>query len=97
LTARQGQPTLALASAHLSEVSPHDGRRAPTFVRRSEQSPNQPTIRVGDLTIGEMSILLKAAAAGADLHRRTVAKHPHNPVASARGLRRRDPPRGHAA
>jgi predicted TIM-barrel fold metal-dependent hydrolase len=58
---------------------------APTFTRGGERAPNQPTIRVGGLTIGEMSVRPAAAAAGADLHRRSVAKHPHNAVAMARG------------
>jgi len=58
---------------------------APTFTRGGERAPNQPTIRVGELTIGEMTVRPASAAAGADLHRRTVAKHPHNAVAMARG------------
>jgi predicted TIM-barrel fold metal-dependent hydrolase len=57
---------------------------APTFTRGGERAPNQPTIQVGGLTIGEMSVRPKAAAVGADLHRRTVAKHPHNAVAAER-------------
>lgn len=57
---------------------------APTFTRGGERAPNQPTIRVAGLTIGEMSVRPAAAAAGADLHRRSVAKHPHNAVAAAR-------------
>jgi len=58
---------------------------APAFTRGGERAPNQPTIRVGGLTIGEMSVRPASAAAGADLHRRSVAKHPHNAVAMARG------------
>jgi predicted TIM-barrel fold metal-dependent hydrolase len=40
---------------------------------------------VSGLTIGEMSVRPASAAAGAELHRRSVAKHPHNAVAMARG------------
>src|SRR6185369_7114201 len=59
-------------------------KAAPTFTRGGERAPNQPTIQVGALTIGEMSIRPTSAAVGADLHRRSVAKHPHNAVAAAR-------------
>jgi uncharacterized protein len=58
---------------------------APTFTRGGQRAPNQPTIQVGGLTVGEMSVRPAAAAAGADLHVRSVAKHPHNAVAMARG------------
>jgi predicted TIM-barrel fold metal-dependent hydrolase len=58
---------------------------APKFARKAENAPNQPVIQVGDLTIGEMSIRPKSALAGADLHRRAVARHSHNAVAMARG------------
>jgi uncharacterized protein len=60
-------------------------KAAPTFTRGGQRAPNQPTIRVGALTIGEMSVCPAAAAAGADLHVRSVAKHPHNALAMARG------------
>jgi len=59
-------------------------KAAPAFTRGGERAPNQPTIQVGGLTIGEMSVRPAAAAVGADLHRRSVAKHPHNAVAAAR-------------
>ncbi len=59
-------------------------RFAPRFTRAAANAPNQPTIQVGDLTIGEMSMRPKPAAAGADLHRRAVARHPHNALAAAR-------------
>jgi uncharacterized protein len=59
-------------------------KAAPVFTRGGERAPNQPTIQVGGLTIGEMSIRPASAAVGADLHRRSVAKHPHNAVAAAR-------------
>ncbi|MBI4241252.1 MAG: amidohydrolase, partial [Candidatus Rokubacteria bacterium] len=58
---------------------------APTFARSVEGSPNQPTIRIGDLAIGEFTMRPTTARAGGDLYRRTVAKHPHNEVAIARG------------
>ncbi|HEU4367942.1 MAG TPA: amidohydrolase family protein [Methylomirabilota bacterium] len=58
---------------------------APVFRRGGERAPNQPTIELAGLTIGEMSVRPASAAVGADLHRRTVAKHPHNAVAMARG------------
>src|SRR5881628_867595 len=58
---------------------------APTFVRRAENAPNQPIIRIGDLEIGEMSKRPRTAAAGQDLHRRAFARHPHYAVAHARG------------
>jgi predicted TIM-barrel fold metal-dependent hydrolase len=57
---------------------------APRFTRGGERAPNQPTIEVGGVTIGEMSIRPVAAAVGADLQRRSSAKHPHNAVAAAR-------------
>ena len=60
-------------------------KAAPTFTRGGERAPNQPTIQVGGLTVGEMSVRAASAAVGADLHRRSVAKHPHNAVAMARG------------
>jgi len=59
---------------------------APTFTRRPEQSPQQPTIQIKGRIIGEMSIRPKTAAAGADLHRRSTARHPHYTVAAARGF-----------
>jgi predicted TIM-barrel fold metal-dependent hydrolase len=58
---------------------------APRFARKAENAPNQPVIQVGELSIGEMSKRPKSARAGADLHRRAVARHPHNAVAMARG------------
>jgi predicted TIM-barrel fold metal-dependent hydrolase len=57
---------------------------APTFTRGGQRAPNQPTIKIGALTIGEMSVRPVSAAAAADLHRRSAAKHPHNAVAMAR-------------
>jgi predicted TIM-barrel fold metal-dependent hydrolase len=60
-------------------------KAAPRFTRGGERAPNQPTIEVSGLTIGEMSVRPASAAAGAELHRRSVAKHPHNAVAMARG------------
>jgi predicted TIM-barrel fold metal-dependent hydrolase len=58
---------------------------APRFARAADGPPNQPTIRVGDLTIGEMTVRPRLVKASAELHRRAVARHPHNDVALARG------------
>ena len=60
-------------------------KAAPTFTRGGQRAPNQPTIQVGGLTVGEMSVRAASAAVGADLHLRSVAKHPHNEIAMARG------------
>ena len=59
-------------------------RFAPRFARAADGPPNQPTIRIGDLTIGEMTVRPPLVRASADLHRRAVARHPHNEVAAAR-------------
>ena len=50
---------------------------APTFARRAEGPPNQPTIvaQGGALTIGEMTKRDTSVRAGADLHRRSFARH----------------------
>ena len=61
---------------------------APTFRRRPDGPPNQPTIRVGELTIAEMTLRPASVAAAADLHRRSAARHPH---AEAARLREYDP------
>jgi predicted TIM-barrel fold metal-dependent hydrolase len=58
---------------------------APRFARAADGPPNQPTIRVGELAIGEMTTRAPSVRAAADLHRRTVARHPHYQVAHARG------------
>src|SRR5437870_9547162 len=47
---------------------------APAFVRRTENAPNQPIIRVGDLEIGEMSKRPQTAVVGKDLQRRAFAR-----------------------
>ncbi|PYO55112.1 MAG: hypothetical protein DMD83_20980 [Candidatus Rokuibacteriota bacterium] len=60
-------------------------RFAPRFARAADGPPNQPTIRIGELTIGEMTVRPPLVRASADLHRRAVARHPHNEVAAARG------------
>jgi predicted TIM-barrel fold metal-dependent hydrolase len=57
---------------------------APKFERRPEQSPSQPTIQIGELTLGEMSKRPWTAAVGADLFRRSSQRHPHYAVARAR-------------
>ena len=41
----------------------------PTFARAPEGPSNQPTIQVGTLTIGEMTLRPKSVHAAADLHR----------------------------
>lgn len=58
---------------------------APTFKRASDGAPNQPTIHVGGLTVGEMTTRSVLRQAAANLHRRAVARHPHNDRAMARG------------
>src|SRR5256884_3925473 len=58
---------------------------APTFVRRSDNASNQPTIRIGHLEIGEMAKRPQTAVVGKDLERRAFARHPHYEVAHARG------------
>jgi predicted TIM-barrel fold metal-dependent hydrolase len=58
---------------------------APKFQRGRDNAPNQPVIQIGDLAIGEMSKRPQTARAGADLHRRSFARHPHYEVAHARG------------
>ena len=49
-------------------------RFAPRFARAADGPPNQPTIRIGDLTIGEMTVRPPLVRASADLHRRAVAR-----------------------
>jgi predicted TIM-barrel fold metal-dependent hydrolase len=58
---------------------------APRFARAAEGPPNQPTITVGELAIGEMTKRPSLRRSGVDLHRRAIARHPHNEVAAARG------------
>jgi predicted TIM-barrel fold metal-dependent hydrolase len=58
---------------------------APRFQRRTDQAPNQPTIQVGEVAIGEFGKTATARAVGLDLHQRAVARHPHNDLAMARG------------
>lgn len=58
---------------------------APTFARANEGPPDQPTIRIGTLTIGEMTLRSASTRAAADLHRRSFARHPHYEVAAACG------------
>jgi predicted TIM-barrel fold metal-dependent hydrolase len=57
---------------------------APKFTRRPDQAPNQPTIQVGERTIAEFAKTAVSRAVGLDLHRRAVARHPHNDLAMAR-------------
>ncbi len=58
---------------------------APRFTRGTENAPNQPVIRIGDVEIGEMSKRARTAVVGKDLQRRAFARHPHYEVAHARG------------
>jgi len=58
---------------------------APTFARAAAGPPNQPTIRIGELSIGEMTTRAPSVRAAADLHRRAFARHPHYEVAHASG------------
>ena len=60
-------------------------KHAPRFARAEGGPPNQPTISVGDLAIGEMTKRAGLRRSGVDLHRRAVARHPHNDLAMARG------------
>ena len=57
---------------------------APRFTRRPDQAPNQPTIQVGERTIAEFAKTAVSRAVGLDLHKRAVARHPHNDLAMAR-------------
>jgi uncharacterized protein len=59
---------------------------APNFARTPAGPPNQPTIRVGGKTIGEMTVRPASVRAAADLHRRSFARHPHYEVAAAAGF-----------
>ena len=53
---------------------------ASRFLRSTDNAPNQPLIKIGDLEIGEMS---RTAVVGKDLHHRSFARHPHYEVAHA--------------
>ena len=59
-------------------------KHAPRFDRPATAAPNNPIIEVGAVKIGEMSMRPRTAVVAADLHKRSVAKHPHNAVAAAR-------------
>ena len=58
---------------------------APKFLRGTDNAPNQPVIRIGELEIGEMSKRPRTAAVGKDLQRRAFSRHPHYEIAHARG------------
>jgi predicted TIM-barrel fold metal-dependent hydrolase len=58
---------------------------APRFLRREDNASNQPTIRVGDVEIGEMSKRPHTSVVGKDLQRRAFARHRHYEIAHARG------------
>src|SRR5881296_1686110 len=59
---------------------------APAFVRRTENAPNQPIIRVGDLEIGEMSKRPQTAVVGKDLQRRAYAPESHVAAMEIEGI-----------
>jgi uncharacterized protein len=59
--------------------------RAPRFARSGEGAPNQPTIQVDALKIGEMTMRTNSARTAADLQRRSHARHPHYALAASRG------------
>ena len=57
---------------------------APTFTRSPEGPPDQPTIRIQDRIIGDMTIAPDSVRPAANLRRRSFARHPHYDVAVAR-------------
>jgi uncharacterized protein len=59
-------------------------RFAPQFIRGTQNAPNQPLIRIGDLELCEMSKRQHTAVVGRDLHERSFARHPHYAAAHAR-------------
>jgi uncharacterized protein len=59
-------------------------RFAPQFIRGTQNAPNQPLIRIGDLELCEMSKRTHTAVVGRDLHERSFARHPHYAAAHAR-------------
>src|SRR4029453_4431152 len=58
---------------------------APRFVRREDNAPNQPVIKVGDLDIAEFSKRPVTSLVGKSLQERAFARHPHYAAAHARG------------
>src|ERR671918_2549154 len=59
-------------------------RFAPQFIRGTQNAPNQPVIRIGDLELAEMSKRRHTAVVGRDLQERAFARHPHYAAAHAR-------------
>src|SRR5215510_12592618 len=57
---------------------------APTFTRSPEGPPDQPTIRIQDRIIGDMTIAPDSVRPAANLRRRSFARHPHYEIAAAR-------------
>src|SRR5215813_8010689 len=57
---------------------------APTFTRSPEGPPDQPTIRIQDRIIGDMTIAPDSVRPAANLRRRSFARHPHYDIAVAR-------------
>ncbi|MGH7320485.1 MAG: amidohydrolase family protein [Candidatus Rokuibacteriota bacterium] len=60
-------------------------RFAPAFTRGPGAPSQQPTIRVGRLTIGDITLRPQSVAAGASLQDRAFARHPHYEKARGRG------------
>ena len=58
---------------------------APQFLRGTENAPNQPVIKIGNVEIAEMSKRTHTAVVGRDLQERAFARHPHYGIAHARG------------
>ena len=58
---------------------------APRFVRREDNAPNQPVIKVGNLDIAEFSKRPVTSLVGKSLQERAFARHPHYAAAHARG------------
>ncbi len=66
-------------------LQPSFQKFAPKFLRGTENAPNQPVIKIGDLELGEMSKRPHTARVGADLQRRAFERSPHYAVAHAAG------------
>jgi predicted TIM-barrel fold metal-dependent hydrolase len=58
---------------------------APKFLRGTENAPNQPVIKIGDLELCEMSKRQRTAVVGKSLQERAFARSPHYAIAHARG------------
>ena len=60
---------------------------APQFLRGTDNAPNQPVIKIGDLELCEMSKRARTAVVGKELHRRTFERSPHYALAHGRAGR----------